>query len=69
MHTSSCTRLVKMKEVVLRLGMCRATVYNMIHRGEFPPPKKRGRSSFWREEDVSAKIAEIIGDDAPVRIQ
>jgi prophage regulatory protein len=61
MSNQPVSRLVRLKEVTKRLGVCPATVYNMIQRGEFPKPGKHGRSSVWSEEDVSAKIAEILG--------
>ena len=69
MQTGQYSRLVRMKEITDRLGVCRATVYNMIRAKEFPPPKKKGRSSFWLEEDILGKIAEITGDAAHARLQ
>ena len=35
-----------------------STLYDMIRRGEFPPPVKLGRSSAWRESEVRQWIAE-----------
>lgn len=46
-------KLLSVKEVVSTLGVCRATVYNMIKKGELPPAKKisAGRVG-WLSDDV-----------------
>ena len=36
----------------------RSTLYDMIRRGDFPPPVKLGRSSAWRESEVRRWIAD-----------
>lgn len=35
------------EDVAKMCGICRATVHNMVKRGEMPPPTKFGRSARW----------------------
>jgi prophage regulatory protein len=45
--------LLKINEVSTRLRFCRAQIYKMIQRGDFPPPVKLSkRSSVWPEDVV-----------------
>ncbi len=60
-------RLVRLPEVKFRLGMSKSSIYNMIKKGEFPPPCKHGLSSFWSEADVDAKVEEIKRNTSAVR--
>ena len=45
-------------DVCRRLSVCKATLYRMIRRGEFPRPFKVGFQSRWRPDAVAAWIAE-----------
>jgi len=40
-------RLLRLREITARLGVSRATVYQWISLGKFPPPTKLGKSSCW----------------------
>ena len=46
-------RLLRIKEVCQRVGLCRASVYNMVRRDEFPNPLQVGAQAVrWRSEDI-----------------
>lgn len=40
-------RLLRLPEVVARLGVGRATIYSWIKQGKFPEPVKLGKASCW----------------------
>jgi prophage regulatory protein len=47
-------KLIKVKDVVERVPVSRAQIYNMIGTGKFPPPiHLGGRGSFWLESTVN----------------
>jgi prophage regulatory protein len=51
-------RMIRMKEVVKKIGLCRATIYAMISRGEFPRPIRIGeRATGWSESELEAWLA------------
>jgi len=55
------SKVLRLPEVRLRIGLSRSQVYLMIKRGEFPPPIKIGaRASAWMESDVDAWLAERL---------
>lgn len=39
-----------------KVGMAAPTIYELIRKGEFPAPVKRGRSSLWIESEIDAWI-------------
>lgn len=39
-------------DLVLQLRISRSQIYQMVSLGEFPKPKKLGRLSRWKREDV-----------------
>ena len=43
--------------VIGKVGMASPTIYELIRKGEFPQPVKRGRSSLWVESEIDAWIA------------
>jgi prophage regulatory protein len=46
-------RLIKIKDVVHRVPVSRAQIYNMIAAGKFPPPiHLGGRGSFWLDQEI-----------------
>jgi prophage regulatory protein len=49
-------RLLRLPELKARTGLSRATVYEVIARGDFPAPIKVGRISAWPESEVRAWI-------------
>ena len=55
MQTDVILRLPKVTEVT---GLPRSSIYDAIHRGEFPRPLKLGaRASGWRMSEVQQWIA------------
>lgn len=51
-------QVMRMKDVVKKIGLCRATIYAMISRGEFPRPIRIGeRATGWRESELEAWLA------------
>ena len=46
-------RLLRLKEVKMRVGLGRSTIYRWISEGNFPKPVKLGMQSVaWREDDI-----------------
>ncbi len=50
-------RRLRLKQVIEKTGWQRATIYKKIREGDFIPPKKDGRISYWLEQDVDSWIA------------
>lgn len=51
--------LIRISEVVARVGLSKTTVYRAIARGEFPRPRKFGSSALWLDSEVDAWIAKL----------
>lgn len=45
-----------------KVGMAAPTIYELIRKGEFPTPVKRGRSSLWIESEIDAWIDALKED-------
>lgn len=62
------TRLIRLPEVLRRLGVGRTLLYQLVSEGRLPRPVKiTPRLSAWLEADVEAfiqRIAESRGDGA-----
>lgn len=52
---SPCERMLKLPEVIRRMGVSRPTIYRMIKQGKFPRPAHFGGSSLWPESEVAAQ--------------
>ena len=53
------TRLIRINEVVSRVGLCKASIYNRIKDGSFPRPVSLGGKSVgWLESSVDQWIEE-----------
>lgn len=57
--------LVGARSICHALGeCCRRTLYDMIQRGDFPPPdrpaQKRGERDLWRQSTVAVAIEEYV---------
>lgn len=51
-------QVMRMKGIVKKIGLCRATIYAMINRGNFPRPICIGeRATGWRESELEAWLA------------
>lgn len=47
--------IIRMKQLVKKVGLCRATLYNMVKKNEFPRQLRIGRrATGWRRSDVLA---------------
>lgn len=53
-------RLIRLPEVLARVGLRKTKVYALIAAGEFPKPVKLGRDSLWVESEVSAWIQQQV---------
>ncbi|PMQ03717.1 hypothetical protein DyAD56_18605 [Dyella sp. AD56] len=49
-------RLVRLPEVLQRIGICKTHFYGLVRARSFPPPVKIGRTSAWPESEVSQFI-------------
>ena len=47
-------RIIRMPELLDRTGLCKAQIYNMVGRDEFPAPVKLGaRARGWLESELT----------------
>jgi len=47
--------LVRLRDLVQALGLCKASIYNLMKTGDFPRPVKltpSGRSVAWRVSEI-----------------
>lgn len=57
----SADRLLRIEEVMARIGLRRTKIYAMISEGTFPKPYKLSRkASRWSEREVDDWIAESL---------
>ena len=57
-HQYNPTKILRMKQVVDRTGICRALVYRYIRLGKFPASIRLGeRAVGWREADIEAWLS------------
>ena len=55
----SSLRVIRMKELVSKVGYARSTIYALIKEGRFPKPFKlvpNGRANGWLEETINEWI-------------
>ena len=51
------TRILRMREVIQRIGLSRSTIYKLMENDEFPRPMKLGSQAIgWRDTDIDAWI-------------
>jgi prophage regulatory protein len=56
-------RIIKVREVLIRTGLCRATIYIKMADGTFPKNIKLGeRSMGWLESDIDNWIDQLIAN-------
>lgn len=53
---SGVVRLIRMKELVVIVGLSRSTIYDLIAKGKFPSPVKIGRVSAWKSTVIQSWI-------------
>jgi len=56
MNAATPDRLLRLADVITRVGVCRAEVYKLIQAGRFPKIVKIGSSARWSEREVSEWI-------------
>jgi len=61
MTTTSPKKLLRLRDVLARFPLKKSTWYKGVAAGIYPKPRKLGRASAWREEDIDRLI-----DEAPV---
>lgn len=45
--------IYRVADILEITGFCRATLYKLISRGDFPAPLKIGRTSVWKAETIN----------------
>ena len=59
--TTNKPRLIRRSEVVARVGLCKASIYNRMRAGEFPKPIPIGGGRVaWLESDIDDWITEKL---------
>ncbi len=52
------TRVLRMREVMQRIGLSRSTIYKLMENDDFPKPMKLGSQAIgWRDGDIENWIA------------
>jgi prophage regulatory protein len=56
-------RLIRLPEVMDRVGLRRTAVYERVKEGEFPKPRSLGpRCSVWVESEIDEWVNRVIDD-------
>lgn len=56
-------RLIRLPEVISRVGIKRSTIYQRMAEGRFPKGRSLGpKSTVWVEAEIDAWIAQIVGE-------
>lgn len=56
-------RLIRRAEVIARVGLCKASIYNRMNSGEFPRPISIGGGRVaWLESDIDNWITERLSE-------
>jgi excisionase family DNA binding protein len=63
-------RMLSLKEVAGRLGVCARTAETLLAEGRLPKPVRFGRLRKWSEDQIdawiAAEVARVNGNEAPV---
>ena len=55
-------RLIRMPEVLHRLGVKKSSLYNGIKEGVYPAPRRLGkRTSVWVQSEIDALVERVAG--------
>lgn len=58
---ASTEAILRLRDVLRRVGLSRSSVYALAARGDFPAPVKLGtRAAGWPESEITAWIARRI---------
>lgn len=63
MDTQPNPVLLRRSDVEARTGLARATIYNLVRAGKFPPPiplTESGRAVGWLESDINQYLRSRI---------
>lgn len=53
-------RLLRLRDIIARVGMSKATIYRKIAQAEFPKPVSVGGQSVrWRESEIDGWMAAL----------
>jgi prophage regulatory protein len=55
-------RLLRLPEVLVRVGLGRSAWYDLMRTGRAPQPCHLGRSSFWPEHEIDEFVRAIIAE-------
>jgi prophage regulatory protein len=55
-------RLLRLPDVIERVGLRRTAIYDLVKLGTFPAPIKLGRCVAWPSDAVDAWVRERIAD-------
>ena len=65
------TQILRMRDVIKRIGLSRSTIYKLMENNDFPKPMKLGSQAIgWRDADIEEWIQKrpqaAIGRRPPV---
>lgn len=61
------SRLLRLPEVVARVGLCRSTIYKRMSDGLFPKCRSLGpKCSVWVESEIDAWIDDVVRSERQV---
>jgi len=61
MQTKQTSRILRMQELVNKVGYAKSTIYALVKEGKFPPPFKLtpgGRANGWFEHTIDEYLQE-----------
>lgn len=61
-------KLIRLQDVMVKLGIRRNTVYRLINSGNLPKPIKIGKASLWLEDDINEAIKRFV-DNKVIKLQ
>jgi prophage regulatory protein len=53
-------KLIRLPQVMERVGLSKTTIYEQIKRGAFPAPTKIGSASAWSELEVDDWVRQAL---------
>ena len=57
-------RLIRIQEVMDKVGIARSTVWHMVKKGTFPKPRKLSpKVTVWVESEIDEYINNIVNND------
>ena len=59
-ETTKTTRVLRMRDLPVKVGLQPSTIYGLVAKGDFPPPFKfitGGRAAGWLEQTIDDWLA------------